>query len=443
MHAFLHAAIMEFDKERRARTGWVVVGAIVVSLALWTWGGPSLSASSPALTLALEADDTASACVPETRLAGGVPGFYVFDNVWYTNGSLRMYALNTSELPGKGAVVSGWRLGLETEQGEGPAPDVRYDGTTILLNAGSGDQIQYLWHYYHFAAESLLGGFAAAATAAGSTCSSAPRRPRRRTRFRRSLTSARSGFDSNGGTGQAPGRLIVPWVEGWRDQWGINAAVVDALFGNDVVEPKEWRKRTEAGESLFFERLVVVDRWVSHAHNPSAGTWNKMALPAFELAPALGFFEPARRKMLDHFGLSLEGAAPGAHVVVYVDRQGSSRRLRDEDHEGVLEVLEVLREEGNAVRHVQFEGMSVAEQIEAVADASIFPPTTFLRDYQAVAQVLRHPYFCLRNDSVLTEDEWRTFDGETGAGNVHDGSEITLQAPLLLEMIRRLLKDQQ
>jgi hypothetical protein len=72
-----------------------------------------------------------------------------------------------------------------------------------------------------------------------------------------------------------------------------------------------------------------------------------------------------------------ERALPGARLgpvpkVVYIDRQASKRRLRHEDHLGLMDTLLSLRDSGRiAFKHAKLEDLSHAEQVTMVSDADV------------------------------------------------------------------------
>lgn len=91
----------------------------------------------------------------------------------------------------------------------------------MFLNAGASNTWNALYHYYHFAVESVLGGFAALATTQPGPV--------------------------------APDRLVVPWKDNWHDKWSMNDAVISALFDREVVEKDQWH-RLESEGWIFFEK---------------------------------------------------------------------------------------------------------------------------------------------------------------------------------------------
>lgn len=88
-----------------------------------------------------------------------------------------------------------------------------YVMNTVFLNEGAKEGWNGLYHYYHFAAENILGGFAA-------------------------LASVRHGLDVQdrisekilSGSADTPERIVIPWEGGWRDKWGENELVIKGIF---------------------------------------------------------------------------------------------------------------------------------------------------------------------------------------------------------------------
>jgi hypothetical protein len=94
----------------------------------------------------------------------------------------------------------------------------------VFLNEAAGPSWHGLWHYYHFAVENILGGFAALGT-----------------------------IDSTSTTKNVPDRIIIPWNTGWHDKYAMNDVVVDAIFANAVVEQDQWGRLEQQGW-IFFEQ---------------------------------------------------------------------------------------------------------------------------------------------------------------------------------------------
>jgi hypothetical protein len=74
-----------------------------------------------------------------------------------------------------------------------------------------------LWHYYHFVAEDILGGFAALAS------SRAPR-------HESGVVGKGYHGPVEGGSMAVPDRIVIPWEGNWHDKWGMNEMVVNGVF---------------------------------------------------------------------------------------------------------------------------------------------------------------------------------------------------------------------
>ena len=161
-----------------------------------------------------------------------------------------------------------------------------------------------------------------------------------------------------------------------------------------LLERGEWIHGTRpfSGYQVEVPRLpvVLVDRHAAH-HNRTAQpqVWNKMALAALttdiSTVDPYHFWAEPRRNMIKHLGAKTQifrpaqGKALKQDVIkiVYVNRQGTSRRLPDADHDYLVEHLKELemrtrRNSKKVVAQVlKFEDISVEEQIKAVLDADV------------------------------------------------------------------------
>jgi hypothetical protein len=95
----------------------------------------------------------------------------------------------------------------------------------VLSNEGA-DSTSWngLWHYYHFTIENILGGYAGGALA----------EPRP----------------------AVPVRLVIPWVDGWHDKWGMNDAVTKAIFGDEVIDKAQWELMSR--QAVFFSKCTCL-----------------------------------------------------------------------------------------------------------------------------------------------------------------------------------------
>nr|XP_019050433.1 hypothetical protein I302_00865 [Kwoniella bestiolae CBS 10118]OCF29363.1 hypothetical protein I302_00865 [Kwoniella bestiolae CBS 10118] len=298
-----------------------------------------------------------------TKLTGGVSGFYVFEQLWYRNGTFYAFqdntTIDTQPFPDRDTIMSGPHdtvlLPITTQQELFRELDgeIRFlKGQTLFLNDGADQwNWSYLSWFHHFAAEVLLGGITA-------------------------LSLARSVEDA-----KSIPRLMIPWEGNWKDGYGINEVMVSGMFGKDLVEKDQWDRWSEKGDWVGFEKVVIVDRYASHRHNPIANEWNKMALPIFsELpAPPPPFFTPYREALLHNLGLAIPPTRQqyGKSLnkipkIVYLDRQDTNRKLTEGDHKGLLDVLKGLEKERKAVVGVpHLAEMDCRYQVKAVKDADV------------------------------------------------------------------------
>jgi hypothetical protein len=123
--------------------------------------------------------------------------------------------------------------------------------------------------------------------------------------------------------------------------------------------------------------VVIADRGASTT-DPLVQEWNKMALHALSLPRPREAFEPLRASMSKFLKVStasrkIEGKAlKKIPKVVYVDRQDTSRRLKDEDHEELVEYLKKMEKKGKVeFVHGKFGSLGLRDQVKSVLDADV------------------------------------------------------------------------
>jgi protein O-GlcNAc transferase len=127
------------------------------------------------------------------------------------------------------------------------------------------------------------------------------------------------------------------------------------------------------GAGAALTAVAIVDRWVTHAKNPSADQWNKMPMPILETHPSDDFFVPARQRFLESYGIH----PPSRTVpeVLYIDRQNTDRRLENATHDALLELMQEMAKDGRfEFKHIELEDLTPREQIEVVAYADVSDP---------------------------------------------------------------------
>lgn len=151
------------------------------------------------------------------------------DRIRLTNRAIDFFNPDTAIFPAQDQLFSGpVQLELHQSMGIKQFPDVSLLGTTrelfytpttslaccipstawltwnstVFLNEGADGRWNGLWHYYHFAAENVLGGLAALAIPTGRS---------------RSMPLI-------------PDTLLIPWEMAYKDKWGMNEMVIDGVF---------------------------------------------------------------------------------------------------------------------------------------------------------------------------------------------------------------------
>ncbi|OCF56472.1 hypothetical protein L486_05321 [Kwoniella mangroviensis CBS 10435] len=301
-------------------------------------------------------------CHGEGRIVGGVPGFYVFDKIWYKSGEFYIFTDQPDQitLPLLTAISSGSNPIRIRPSSESPVLQSSkqrkahkerkevmrcYLDETIWMNIGVpsfsvplddplnsvmeplveedglnrrsriAKQFNWEFHHYHFLAESLLGGIASLEITRhiyGHPSISQEGKDVDQQQALHDVTGHQYGYDVDREMIDKQW-LVIPWEEEWKDQYGLNEPIVSGLFHNHFVDSRKWNETTLDDHWIGFERVVIVDRWSSQMHNPQAIQWNKMALDIFNLLPSSSassqslevepMFSPYRDKFLDYMDI--------------------------------------------------------------------------------------------------------------------------------------------
>ena len=236
----------------------------------------------------------------------------------------------------------------------------RVSGATLLVN----DPPQFLDHYYHFAAELLVG-----------------------------LWRTYASLDPNiGVTGNthlpSPARMLFTHTAAgkWNDYAKMNSFLSRAIFPSMSYEYQtDFLDRADTGRAFLFERVVFADRAAAARGPEFKKTWRTTA-EALTLSGSRYWWTVVRKNLLDFvgspgqadydfadvgLGVGVEDTLPGEEidfealeaeeelraeafkeanaagttmpVITYVSRQDWGRRmLRKEDHEGLVKELDEL-----------------------------------------------------------------------------------------------------
>ncbi|KAF8345464.1 hypothetical protein F5887DRAFT_884888 [Amanita rubescens] len=350
-------------------------------------------------------------------------GFTVLDRLYMKNGTFFVVTSDSSRFPPREHIIS---RPVDVGVGNDIAPTdkelqfisptqarevlgdhaIPIDGVSFILT----DNGQFINHYYHLWGEMILGAWRVYSSLASSV-----------------KTVATLPF---------PSRLILPHISPteWRDPVNVNGPLLRAAFpSSSVLASDVWNDLLYLGEPVVFQRALVINREAAHG-DPLFLVWFKMIAGTWNVTVPPGFWEPLRRTAVenalgylpDALGSGDGGKLP---VVTYISRQSTGRRLREEDHEGLVRSLRELDEEGLCEVHVvRMERMSLKAQIELVARTTvlvgvhgnglthqlwmprtsrstvveIFAPGSYNFDYEILSRNMGHRHYAVWNDTLLT-----------------------------------------
>ncbi|CED83753.1 Glycosyltransferase AER61, uncharacterised [Phaffia rhodozyma] len=389
----------------------------------------------------------------ETRFLRGIPGYSMFQNLYVQNGTMIAVSSDPTTLPEVSRVLSDMSRG--TPENKFPVADetrwlvispeeaaARFDGghsarligSTIFLNDGPGAE-GYLAHYFHLAAELFFGAW-------------------------RVLSASPAVVAANTAMGlEFPRRTILAKGPDWKDVPGLNAWFLTTMFPMMSIEDNiQWTDRAISTNLYLFDEIVILDRWASHRHNPTAQQWNKMNADVFrEIHSPSDWWAPVRESMMMTLGIENIHVKEKA-TVVYISRQGASkRRLTEASHNALVKELSTLPID---LHVAQMETMSKKDQMELVSKADIilgvhgngmtnelwmkpggavieiFDVGGFTRDYQLLAEPLKHEYFPIWNDKVYA---WADDVPGFKLSDNFMGTNLQVSATLIKELVEKLL----
>ncbi|WVW80851.1 hypothetical protein I302_102841 [Kwoniella bestiolae CBS 10118] len=342
----------------------------------------------------------------------------------------------------------------------------KMDGMTFLFNDG-----QFIDHYYHFAAELMLGAW-------------------------RAYSSFDTHISANGETTLPPPQRV--WflhqdVREWRDKPKFNPTLLYSLFPSiSTLYPEDWADMknqtiSSAPKAFVLERALLADRSAAFRGEWTGPTARTVASALHVGQASKWWWEPIRRQVLRYSGLpesiisrNLEGhgatdptsligpgvdvveplAPPGTYtpVITYISRQSSRRRLTKESHEDLVKALEERSKRlGWELVIVEAEKMSKEEQFALAGRTTImlgvhgnglthllWMPATprsaviemffkggFARDYQWTAHALGLRHFAVQHDVSFTAPNLPKVDYPEG----FQGTSITVVGKVVADLI--------
>ncbi|KZV60108.1 hypothetical protein PENSPDRAFT_644559 [Peniophora sp. CONT] len=303
--------------------------------------------------------------VPETKLILHAPGWTVFDCLYMLNGTFYVVTNRPDVLPQAKFIIS---TGIDIANGEEaavarlPTERVirvispaearslfgtganRIHGVTWLAN----DPSQFVRHYFHGSAELLLG-------------------------FWRTHSALDPLIPIDGTTRLSPPRrLIFTHIDAlhWRDYYMKNPYVLRTAFPSLVLEfSLDWNDRAAAGVPFVFDRVIIADRSAAMLGNGFMTSYRTASEPQ-ALPGSPYWWNSFRNNVVRSSGLDdkAEGSKP---VITYIVREWR-RRLRQEDHEHLVEELKRLEtEHGYEVNIVKTLNMAPAEEVRLLGRSTI------------------------------------------------------------------------
>ncbi|KAB5591852.1 hypothetical protein CTheo_4717 [Ceratobasidium theobromae] len=332
-----------------------------------------------------------SSGLPKSKLVKHGAGWTIFENVYMSNGTLYLITENPSDWPQRRMIIDTGITALNTLENIAAREPTEYDLDWISPKEAEArwgkriwpvpeftilywDPLQFINHYYHFAAELLMGTW-------------------------RMLASYDSHISPNGGHTKipTPARAVFPHVEPkvWRDGPSFNQFFLHAVWPSIGLEFADaWADRVKltkssipsepsntAPHAFLYEKVLLADRSASFRgqHCSSNARTVSEAIEAtrgdLEEGPGVDkgrwWWEPFRRRVLKmasvdeaiqdlslwwhgteadvaRLSQTLPGGRPAVHIT-YISRQTAGRRkLIQADHEALVQALKDLVQRKNA-----------------------------------------------------------------------------------------------
>ncbi|WRT64161.1 uncharacterized protein IL334_001090 [Kwoniella shivajii] len=442
-----------------------------------------------------------------TQVLGHAPGWTIFDQIYLFNGTWYIVTDNPSSVPLLRLMVStGNEIWNDEESIKGREPTERdmriifpseakrlwgnsaslVSGSTFLVN----DPSQFLDHYYHFAAELLVGLW-------------------------RTYSSLDPTINAQGVTHlPSPSRMIFPHLAAgkWNDYAKMNSFLSRAIFPSMSYEyQNDFLDRADTARAFIFERVVFADRAAAFRGPEFGKTW-RTASEAVTLQASKYWWSPIRKNLIEFVGgggndLDLAGdvglgigldaepdvdlialeeeegamveekeellekmrkekqAKMGKPVITYVSRQDWGRRmLLKEGHDSLVKELKELEKKYNwEVNIVSMDKLSRDEQIRLSARTTVmmgvhgnglthllwmnnqnprstviefFYPGGFAEDYEFTARALGIRHYGIWDDEAFTAPDTPQVAYPEG----FQGNEIPLNGKVVADLIvQRLL----
>ncbi|KAH9940680.1 hypothetical protein B0H21DRAFT_753931 [Amylocystis lapponica] len=371
--------------------------------------------------------------VPQTKIVVHVPGWTIFDRLYFCNGTMfvvtdqpesipdRSLMTSTSLFIENGPIAEASRLPTDKEMQIISTNEAarlfgtdaeRLDGVTWFAN----DPKQFITHYYHWSAELFFG-------------------------FWRTYSSLDPSIPPSGNTSlPTPRRMIFAHLDAanWRDYAAMNQWVLRSAFPSISMEfMNDWKERVDMGRVFVMDRVVFADR-AAAMHGELFLRTQRTAANAFALPGSVNWWSTIRNNVVGFAGLDgLDGGSvKGAErtpVITYISRQEWGRRmLVPEDHDRLVQELHTLRDTyGYEVNIVAMDKLTRIEQFQLAGRTTImmgvhgngltslvwmrptpkstvmefFFPEGFAHDYEYTTRALGMVHYGFWNDRSFTRPD--------------------------------------
>lgn len=452
-----------------------------------------------------------SAGLPHTKLVKHGAGWTIFENVYMSNGTMYVITDDPSGWPKRRMMIDTGITALNTPENIAAREPTEFDLDWISPKDAEArwgkriwavpdftilywDPLQFINHYYHFAAELLMGTW-------------------------RMLASYDAHITARGEYTKipTPARAVFPHVEPkvWRDGPSFNQFFLHAVWPGIGMEFSDaWEDRVKltkssapeapgnpAPHAFLYEKVLLADRSASFRGqhcSVNARTVSEAieaTRPDLEDGPGMDkgrwWWEPLRRRVLKMASVNeaiqevslwwygtevdvarlskeLPGGRPTVHIT-YISRQTARhRKLIKEDHEVLVKALTELVDRKNSqpdsptkrpwhLEIVEAEHISREEQVRIAARTTVllgvhgnglthlimmpltplatviemFYPGGFAMDYQWTSTALGMRHYGIHNDTSFTEPSLPRVDYPEG----FQGNEIPVYGPFVAKLI--------